>query len=133
MGLKLTIQKEDNYLYHDFIDAYWKVDSIMFTNIEGESYVTFSLDAYPSRDSSKKMLNPIEYSNVIPIGGTPRIAYEPRLWHWEACFKTLDVFENGIPATEAEQKDVLYLFVKQYIYVLSNKTVVFEDVLESTN
>lgn len=130
MGLKLTIKKEDSYLYHEFIDAYWKVDSIMFTNMDGESYVTFSLDAYPSRDASKKMLEPIAYSNTIPVGGTPRIAYEPRIWHWEACFKALDVFEDGIPTTEAEQKDVLYLFVKQYVYALSNKTVVFGDVLE---
>lgn len=130
MGLKLTIQKEDNYLYQDFIDAYWKIDEIIFSNADGESYVSFTLNAYPSRDASKKMLNSIEYSNVIPIGGTPRIAYEPRLWHWEACFKTLDVFEDGIPTTEAEQKDVLYLFVKEYVYTLSNKTVVFEDVLE---
>lgn len=130
MGLKLTIKKEDNYLHHSFIDAYWKVDSIMFMNMDGESYVTFSLDAYPSRDASKKMLEPIAYSNTMPIGGTPRIAYEPRIWHWEACFKALDVFEDGIPTTEAEQKDVLYLFVKQYVYDLSNKTIVFEDVLE---
>lgn len=130
MGLKLTIPKQDNFLDYEFVDAYWKIDNIMFTNMNGESYVSFSLDAYPSRDASKKMLNSIEYSNVIPIGGTPRIAYEPRLWHWEACFKTLDVFEDGIPTTEAEQKDVLYLFVKQYVYTLSNKTVVFGDVLE---
>ena len=111
-------------MYKDFPDAYWKVDSIMFTNMDGESYVTFSLDAYPDRDSSKKMLNSIEYSNTIPIGGTPKIAYEPRLWHWEASFKTSDVFPSSIPITESAQKDVLYQLVKSYT------GLPFVDVLE---
>ena len=52
------------------------------------------------------------------------MAYEPRLWHWEASFKTMDVFPNGIPITESGQKDVLYQLVKAYT------KMPFEDVLE---
>ena len=124
MGLKLAIAKQDNVLYTDFIDAYWKVDGIMFTNMGGESYVTFSLDAYPSRESSKKTLEPMSYSGTIPIGGAVGIAYEPRLWHWEGAFKTSEVFPDGIPITESAQKDVLYRLVKGYT------GLPFSDVLE---
>lgn len=124
MGLKLAIAKQDNVLYTDFIDAYWKIDSIMFTNMGGESYVTFSLDAYPSRESSKKTLEPISYSGTIPVGGAAGIAYGPRLWHWEASFKTSEVFPSGIPMTESAQKDVLYQLVKSYT------GLPFSDVLE---
>lgn len=124
MGLKLTIQKEDNYLYHDFVDAYWKIDEIVFSNLDGESYVSFVLNAYPSREASKMMLKNIEYTGDMTVGGTPSIAYNPRLWHWEASFKTMDVFPNGIPITESEQKDVLYQLVKAYT------NLPFVDVLE---
>lgn len=124
MGLKLAIAEQDNVLYADFTDAYWKVDGIMFTNMDGESYVTFSLDAYPSREAAQKMLEPISCTGTISVGGAVGMAYEPRLWHWEASFKTMDVFPNGIPITESGQKDVLYQLVKAYT------KMPFEDVLE---
>ena len=125
MGLGLSIGRQDNVMYADFTDAYWKVDGIMFTNMGGESHVTFSLDAYPSREASKRTLEPISYSGTIPVGGAVGIAYGPRLWHWEASFKTSEVFTNGIPMTEAEQKDVLYGLVKGYT------GLPFTDVLET--
>lgn len=124
MGLKLTINKQDNALYMDFTDAYWKVEDIMFSNFDGEAYVSFSLNAYPTRDASKMMLAPMEYTGTIPVGGASTIAYNPRLWHWEGAFRTADVFPSGIPISESEQKDVLYQLVK------THTRLPFEDVIE---
>ena len=125
MGLKLTLKKQDNKMYYDFIDAYWKVENVLFSNSGGISYLGFTLNAYPSRDASKMYLKPINYSGEIPVGGAESLAYEPRIWYWEATFKTADVFPSGIPITETEQKDEIYKLVKKYT------GLPFEDVLEN--
>lgn len=125
MGLKLTLKKQDNKMYYEFVDAYWKIENIIFSNANGVAYVSFELNAYPSREASKKYLATIEYSNTIPVGGAFDLAYSPRIWYWEATFKTADVFPNGIPVSEAEQKDVIYALVKNYTGLQ------FEDVIET--
>ncbi len=124
MGLQLTVPKTANALYADFIDAYWRIDDIIFSNANGESYVTFELNTYPSRESanmSKKPLNDSTFS----VGGATAIAYSTCIRSWQAQFKTADVFTNGIPVTEAEQKQVLYALVKSYTQLN------FADVLEA--
>lgn len=126
MGLKLTLKKEDNKMYYDFVDAYWKIEDVFFNNgSDGNSFLNFSLVAYPSREASKKILESIPNSPTIPVGGAGAIAYDPRIWYWSATFKTLEVFPNGIPITETEQKDEIYKLVKKYT------GLPFEDVLEN--
>ncbi len=123
MGLKLTVNKADNALYADFIDAYWRIDNIVFSNANGVGYVAFELNTYPSRESANINKSPIA-SNTFPIGGTTAIAYSTKIRTWLASFKTAEVFTDGIPLTEAGQKDVLYALVKSYT------NLSFEDVLE---
>lgn len=123
MGLKLTVNKADNALYADFIDAYWRIDNIVFSNGNGIGYVSFELNTYPSRESANMEKYPIT-SNTFPVGGATAIAYSTKIRTWLASFKIADVFTDSIPLTEAGQKDVLYAFVKSYT------NLNFEDVLE---
>lgn len=123
MGLKLTLPATDNFIGQEFTDAYWSIDNITFTNYEGVSYVSFDLDTYASRDA--KLLSGQNVPNTgIAYGGSYRTVYEPILHKWEASFRSETVFPNGIPISEAAQKDVLYVFVKEYT------GLPFEDVFE---
>ncbi len=122
MGLKLTVPKADNALYTDFVDAYWRIENIVFSNANSVGYVSFELNTYPSRESANMNLHSIS-SNSFPVGGATAIAYSTKIRTWLATFKTADVF-TSIPLTEAEQKDVLYAFVKNYTGLN------FEDVFE---
>lgn len=127
MGLKLTVNKEDNSLYADFIDAYWRVDNIVFSNANGESYVSFELNTYPSRESASMNLQPIT-TNTFPVGGATAIAYNTKIRTWLATFKTNEVFTGSIPLSEAEQKDIIYPFIKAYTGITD-----WVDVLEEEN
>ena len=71
MGLKLTLKKEDNSLFNDFIDAYWKISRLYYT----PTVACFELSCYPSRDASKMELVPMSTPS-LPIGGANKIAYE---------------------------------------------------------
>lgn len=123
MGLKLTVPKTDNALYTDFVDAYWRIENIIFSNADGISYVDFELNTYPSRDAANMNLESIDNS-TFSIGGPRSIAYQSCIRTWQAQFKTADVFTDGIPVSESGQKDVLYALVKQYT------KLPFEDVME---
>lgn len=123
MGLQLTVYKEDNALYADFVNAYWRIDNIVFSNANGVGYVSFELNTYPSRESANMNLHSIT-SNTFPIGGATAIAYSTKIRTWLATFKSADVFTEGIPLTESAQKDVLYALVKSYT------GLPFTDVLE---
>lgn len=123
MGLQLTVYKEDNALYADFVNAYWRIDNIVFSNANGVGYVSFELNTYPSRESANMNLHSIT-SNTFPIGGATAIAYSTKIRTWLATFKSADVFTEGIPLTESAQKDVLYTLVKSYT------GLPFTDVLE---
>lgn len=126
MGLQLTVNKLDNALYHEFTDAYWKIESIVFSNANGVGYVSFELNTYPSRESSIHESESIgNGTGTIPVGGACAIAYSTRIRTWQATFKTADVFSNGIPLTESEQKQTLYALVKSYTGL--NFTDVLED------
>lgn len=123
MGLQLTVYKEDNALYADFVNAYWRIDNIVFSNANGVGYVSFELNTYPSRESANMNLHSIT-SNTFPVGGATAIAYSTKIRTWLATFKSADVFTEGIPLTETAQKDVLYALVKSYT------GLPFTDVLE---
>lgn len=124
MGLQLSVSKQDNAVYADFVDAYWKIEGIAFFNSNGDGFVSFELNTYPSREASKKVLDSLVQTGNIPVGGAETIVYKPRIRQWQASFKTSEVFPNGIPITESAQKDVLYQLVKSYTGLQ------FSDVLE---
>lgn len=119
MGLSLTLKKEYNNFYTDFIDAYWSIDNIQYTSTD----CSFRLSAYPSREAKKKM-----YQNIsqLSIGGaTYGTVFNPVLHEWVGFVQWKEIFPNGIPVDENEQKTVIYNYIKKYTQLP------FNDVLEN--
>lgn len=109
MGLKLTLPKEDNRLYYDFVDAYWSVDDIKYTT----QTVSFVLHCYPSREA-KHMNNSDITEHSFQFGSaSPNIRFTV-LYSWETYAMVTDIFPGGIPLSENEQKTALYNWVKSY-------------------
>lgn len=119
MGLKLTLEKEKNYLYHTFTDAYWSIKEIKYTT----SDLYGRLLCYPSRDASHK--NGQSITEYLSVGGSCLPIIEPKLYCWEFTAPISTVFPNGIPLSADEQKTAIYNWIKSYT------GLPFEDVLES--
>ena len=118
MGLKLTLKKEKNHLYHTFEDAYWAIKEIQYTTSE----LYGKLICYPSREASHKQGQKVE--GRLTVGGPYFPIIESRLYFWEFIAPISTVFPNGIPLSEDEQKTAIYNWVK------STTGLPFEDVLE---
>ena len=113
MGLQMALHKESNFLFHDFPDAYWCIENLRYVNNNGINYTVFDFNAYPSRDA--KYQNGLHITNQYEFGTAEGLSYNPRLYHWEAVFETAAIFPEGIPLSEASQKDNLYVLVKEYL------------------
>lgn len=113
MGIIMRLPKEDNVLFEDFDQAYWCIESILFTTQNGVPYTQFEFNAYASKAARLKSLQPIE--RTLGFGGAMGLCYQPRLHAWEATFPTMELFPAGIPVAESDQKDVLYVFLKQHL------------------
>ena len=124
MGLLMTLEKENNVLYHDFHDAYWAIEDLRFQNDEGDSYTLFSLRAYPSREAKLKKRE--IFNSTLSFGGAESNVYSTVLYSWDGVLKTELVFPEGIPISEQEQKDAMYPFVISYLN-LGDYTPVFEE------
>ena len=118
MGLKLTLEKENNQLYHTFVDAYWAVKEIRYTTED----MYAKLICYPSRESSHKQGEVV--SSSLPVGGSYLPIVDSALYQWEFTAKIAEVFPDGIPLDEDEQKTAIYEWVKAYT------GMAFEDVME---
>ena len=119
MGLQLTLAKENNRQYFDYVDAYWSVDDIGYTT----QIVSFRLNCYPSREAKYKNLNQMPTS-TLPIGSASPAVYDTVLYSWETYAMITDIFPSGIPLDENEQKTAIYNWVKAYTKLS------FKDVLE---
>ena len=119
MGLKLTLTKENNRLYHDFVDAYWSVDGITYST----KTLNFVLNCYPSREAKYKHNGTMETS-TLPIGSASPNVFFTVLYSWETYAMITDIFPDGIPLSEDEQKTAIYEWVKSYT------GLGFEDVME---
>lgn len=119
----MNLPKTDNVLYADFPNAYWCIEGIVFSSMGGVPHVRFEFSAYASREAKYKNLAPIEAT--LSHGGPTGIAYNPRLHYWEAVFPAADLFPDGIPLTESEQRMILYDFIKVYLQLED-----YEDVFE---
>ncbi len=122
MGLKLTLPKEDNGLYHDFIDAYWVIEDLRYEMKEEGLFAVYWLNCYPSRDSFKKIGLPV--SN-IGIGHSEMVIYNGKLYEYLGLELVSNLFPNGIPVDINEQKTVIYNYIK------ANIDLPFEDVFEN--
>lgn len=119
MGLKLTLSKNDNCIYADFIDAYWSVENIQYSTAYGYA----DLYCYPSREAKYKEGSAVNNLSFT-FGGSIEPTFTPRLYHWGFTFNISSVFPSGIPLSEDEQKTAIYNWVKTYTGLQ------FEDVLE---
>ena len=78
MGLQLTLAKENNRQYFDYVDAYWSVDDIGYTT----QTVSFRLNCYPSREAKYKNLNQMP-KPTLSIGSAFPNVYDTVLYSWE--------------------------------------------------
>ncbi len=118
MGLQLTLLKENNQLYHTFTDAYWAVKEIRYTTED----MYAKLICYPSREASHMQGEVV--STSLSVGGPYLPIVDSALYQWEFTAKISEVFPEGIPLSEDEQKTAIYEWVKSYT------GLEFEDVLE---
>ena len=124
MGLQMALHKESNFLFHDFQTAYWCIENLRYVHNNGVNYNVFDFNAYPSRDA--KYQNGYQISNQYDFGTAEGLAYKSGLYHWEAVFETAAIFPEGIPLSEASQKDTLYVLVKSFLN-LTDAIDVLED------
>ena len=122
MGLKMTLTKEHNQLYNDFIDAYWAIDNVGYT----PEQVIFTLYAYPSREAKLLNHNSLENPSIgygSPVGaGTINCA----LYLWNVEMAITNIFPSGsIPAGRDAQYTAIYNWIKEYTQLP------FEDVIEN--
>ena len=131
MGLLMNLNKDSNKACNDFIDAYWTIEDIGYGSNNGEMYCHFRFNAYASRDA--KLID----NQSIPLtqytwGGAGAPVYDTKLYTWKSVIKASEVFLDGVPNLEKDQKDALYAFLKSYLQ-LSEYTDVFEEVEEVTD
>ena len=122
MGIQMKLPKEDNILYTEFL-AYWSIDQIIFSNSGGLSYCSWNFDAYPSREAKQMNLKPVALT--LGHGGAMGIAYSPKLHTEQECLPTSEVFPDGIPSTEKEQKGIIYAYVKKDLGLID-----YTDIIE---
>lgn len=120
MGLKLTLDIENSYMAVKYVDAYWKLENIRYSTTE----VGAELFCYPSRDASKLNLVPMP-SPTLPIGAPIKNVYEPKLYRWNLLANIVEIFPDGIPLDEDEQKTAIYKWIKKYT------GLPFKDVIEN--
>ena len=129
MGLKLTLNKENNDFYFDFVNAYWSIDHIDYT----PNKCNFTLIAYPSREAKKAYGELVQSLMISQEQDQTTIGYSIHsstinagIYKWNASFDLSDIFSDNIPLNPNEQKTILYNFVKSYT------GLPFEDVFETS-
>ena len=125
MGLQFSLHKEYNSLYQDFPTAYWSVDNIALGKDGDAVMVRFEFTAYPSREAKQQ-----ENTQVSPLsfGGSVFPHVQAALYQWVGLFSAAVIFPDGMPITEAAQKEVLYPFIKTYLQ-LSDAVDILEEEL----
>ena len=120
MGLQMTLPKDKNGMYVDFVDAYWKTINISYTT----DRVCVEVACYPSRECSKlegqKLENP-----YFDYGGPVNNYVFSKLYSFAFIVEIKDIFPNGIPLDANEQKTAIYNFIKSYT------RLPFSDVFEN--
>ena len=109
MALQLTLPKECNNLYYEFVDAYWFIDEISYDTQD----CYFNLLVFPNREvrlANGKYLP----SNPLPIGGVSHNVVRGEIYRWNGMFPIVDIFPNGIPLDVNQQKTAVYNFIKAY-------------------
>ena len=125
MGLKMTLEADQNFMGCRFEEAYWKISNFGFGEYNGDYVVSIKLSAYPSREASILTESQSEVGTIADFGGSARPLYDAVLYEWNAMFPVSAVYPDGIPSDMDEAKSIAYGFIKEYL-----KNVQFSDVLE---
>ena len=120
MGLKLTLPKEKNHLFHEYEGAYWAISSLGYDT----DNVVFTLTCYESREA--KLINGTAVEDPSLAGyGSCLPLFRTELYSWSPKLPIADVFPEGIPLGRDVQLTQIYTFIKEYTQLP------FEDVFES--
>jgi len=120
MGLKLTLNAENNSMGHPFVDAYWVVENLKY-EMKDKLSIEFDLNCYPTRESSKmtgQKVVPMEYMEPT------NTKVNGKLCGMHHLNFAVAIFPEGIPMERDEQLTIIYTFIKAYT------GLPFEDVLE---
>ena len=109
MALQLTLSKENNFLYYDFIDAYWRIEDINYDT----TMCNVTLVVYPNREARDKHKSMIQ-NYTISVGASLYVNYQTHLYLWNLTAPLASIFPNGIPLNENEQKTAIYNYIKAY-------------------
>lgn len=122
MGLKLTLNQENNSMGFTFVDAYWVIENLKYKMTDTILLISFNLNCYPSRESSK-----LTGRDVVPLSlGIPeKSKYSGKLYEISFMDFASKIFSEGMPLERDEQLKQIYTFIKAYT------DLPFEDVFES--
>lgn len=115
----MTLPKDKNHMYTDFIDAYWAVSTLGYDS----ENVVFALTCYVSREARMLDGTSVEEPSIEGFGSCLPI-YRPELYYWHHHCPIADIFPEGIPLDKDEQLKAVYLYIKAYT------GLPFEDVFE---
>ena len=124
MALQMTLSKDHNHIGCDFPQAYWRIEDINVGNTNGDAVVVFKLIAYPNREASHRLGQPVP---SMTFGSPYLVVVENALYAWVATFPAHQVFPSGIPFSEAGQRAHLYPFVKAYLNLVDAIDVLEEE------
>lgn len=109
MGLQMTLPKDKNGMYFDFVNAYWKVIEISYTT----DRICVEVACYPSRECSKAEGMILENPS-FDYGGPVNNHVFSKLYSFAFIVEIKDIFPSGIPLDVNQQKTAIYNFVKSY-------------------
>ena len=88
MGLRMTLPKDKNHMYYDFIDAYWAIENVIYSL----GMIDFSLRAFPSREA-KLMTNDILPDPSIGYGSAQENV-NSILYEWHVFMELTNIFPD---------------------------------------
>lgn len=125
MGFKLTLKKENNNFYHNFVDAYWAIDGIALTTENGVFKVSCEIKCYPSREAKYKTGEAVE---TMTFGGSLSPMYNPLLYQFILLELATSVFgQDSIPTDTAQIKTAIYNYLKNNFTEFATAEDVFEE------
>lgn len=121
MGLKLTLEAKNNPMGFTFEDAYWHIEGLKYEMGTDALFISFSLNCYPTRESSKLTNKDVE---PLSFGMPERSKFGGKLYNFSFMDYASRIFPDGVPMDRDSQLSQIYSFIKEYT------GLPFEDVFE---
>lgn len=121
MGLKLTLEAKNNPMGFTFEDAYWHIEGLKYEMGTDALFISFSLNCYPTRESSKLTNKDVE---PLSFGMPERSKFGGKLYNFSFMDYVSRIFPDGVPMDRDSQLSQIYTFIKEYT------GLPFEDVFE---